>query len=118
MTRATSVSSAVRLAGALPCQRTGCSAIMAGAASPRAWRVNSSSCFTLCSVCLLGARGGGRAGAGDAAEGRADRHADAGGIAFAEHVAGHHFAGHEEVLAGAVVEPHGRGVVHLEAQVG
>jgi hypothetical protein len=43
---------------------------------------------------------------GNAAKGRADRHAHTGGVALAQHIAGHHFAGHEQVLAGLVAEAH------------
>ena len=46
--------------------------------------------------------------AGDAAERGADAHADAGRVALAEHVAGHHFAGHEQVGAGRAAEVHRR----------
>src|SRR6478735_216504 len=40
-----------------------------------------------------------RAAAGDAPERGADRHADAGRVALAEDVSGHHLAGREEVVA-------------------
>src|SRR3569832_1961686 len=63
-----------------------------------------------------GARGG--VDAGDAAEGRADAHADAGRIALAEHVAGHHLAGRKQILARHIVEAGCRGVVGLQAEIG
>src|SRR5687768_18025620 len=68
-------------------------------ASARALATRSVSCCKgglrgnlLCVQC--GTRG---ARACDAAEGGADAHADAGRVAFAEYVAGHHFSCHEEV---------------------
>jgi hypothetical protein len=63
-------------------------------------------------------RGARRVGAGDPSEGRADRHADAGGVALAQHVAGHHFAGHEQVVAWNVAEAHGRRVVGAQSEIG
>src|SRR3546814_5638865 len=120
MTRATSVSSSPRslaagFAAVLACHCTGCSAArlaMAGMAAARAWRVSSSSCFTLRSRGSLRQRRGGGAGAGNAAEGRADRHADAGGVALAQQVAGHPFAGPEQVVAGLAVKADRGGSVH------
>src|SRR6478672_13752447 len=44
--------------------------------------------------------------AGDAAERRADAHADTGGISLAEDVARHHLACDEQVRAGPIGEPH------------
>src|SRR5215471_16647743 len=84
------------------------------AASEAACRTSASSgCMLLC------AQGdGGRQAAGDAAERGADAHADAGGVAPAEHVAGHHLAGDEQVLADLATEAHGSGVIGLQAQIG
>lgn len=56
--------------------------------------------------------------AGDAAEGGADRHPDAGGVALAQHVAGHHFPGDEQITAGLTGEMDGGGVVDVEPEVG
>src|SRR4030095_14233293 len=75
---------------------------MTGPPPPReeASRVNASS---VCMVMLLEGRAG-RVGAGDAAGRSAYAHADTGGVALAEHVAGHHFAGGEQVGAGAAAQ--------------
>src|ERR1043165_527555 len=83
-------------------------------ASSTASRVSASSgCMFELLACSQG-----RLHAGDAAECRADRHADACGVALAEHVAGHHLAGDKKVRAGAAAEVHGGFVVHLQAEVG
>lgn len=68
-------------------------------------------------VFLLLCRPGGLL-AGNAAEGGADRHPDAGGIAFAQHVASHHFPGDKQVAAGFTGEVDGGGVVDVEPEVG
>src|SRR5258706_15612326 len=99
MTRPTSASSALSSAGCW---------------NEPASRINASSCCTMipffCCDCGLGA--------GDASESGADGHADAGGIAFTEHIAGHHFAGDEQIAAGLPIEVNGRFPVNLEPQVG
>ena len=59
-----------------------------------------------------------RPGSGDAAEGCPDGHAHSGGIALAQHIASHHLAGNEQVVAGAPAKAHGGGLVNLQAQVG
>src|SRR5206468_12894034 len=84
------------------------------AASEAASRASSSSCC----ICRPFLCGSGRLGACDPAEGGADAHADAGGVSLSQHVAGHHFARDEEVVAGLAVEVDLRLVVGLEAQVG
>ena len=57
--------------------------------------------------------------AGDAAEHRADGHAEAGEVAFAEDIAGHDLSGREQVAGGlAVVHQHLRLVVHADAEIG
>src|SRR5262245_5552618 len=82
-------------------------------ASPAASRVRASSC---CTGLLLECRLCG-VGAGDAAERGADAHADTGGVSLAQHVAGHHLAGDEEVVAGPAAKAHGRRLVDLQAEV-
>ena len=53
------------------------------------------------------------------AEDAADGHADAGGIALAEHVAGHDLAGGEHVGRGlAVLHQHAGLLVHAGAEIG
>ena len=56
--------------------------------------------------------------ASDAAERGAYRHAHACGIALAQHVASHHLAGDEQVVAGFATEAHGGAGVDLQPQVG
>ena len=62
-------------------------------------------------------RGPSRLLARDHPERGADRHADAGGVSLAEHVAGHHLARGEEIGAGAAAEMHRGALVDLEAEV-
>ena len=50
-------------------------------------------------------------GAGDTAEGGAYGHADASGVALAQHVARHHFARNEQVRAAPASEMNGSGLI-------
>src|SRR5512147_2699382 len=74
------------------------------------------SCSSPCTRVLLQRRRGGPA-AGNAPERGADAHAHAGGVALAEHVAGHHLAGDEQVVAALSTEAHGSGLVGLQPEV-
>ena len=56
--------------------------------------------------------------AGNAAERRTNRHAYAGGIAFAQHVAGHHFASNEQVTAGFARKMDGGAFIDVQSEVG
>src|SRR3954468_5948858 len=69
-----------------------------------------------CRMDMPGAGGG--IDAGDAAERGADAHADAGGVALAEHIAGDHLAGGEQVGARHPVEAAGRRGIGLHAEIG
>src|SRR6266702_6215408 len=53
----------------------------------------------------------------DPSERRADRHADAGRITLAQHIAGHHLARDIEIRARLAAEVHGRLLVHLQPEV-
>src|SRR5690606_29403607 len=82
--------------------------------------INVSSCIALLSLHLHVFPVGGRCGQFSfiAADYGPDRHAHAGGVALAQNVAGHHSAGHEQVLAGHAAKMNDRMFVHVEAQLG
>ncbi|SYU09021.1 Uncharacterised protein [Klebsiella pneumoniae] len=68
-------------------------------------------------VCLLLRRAGGLL-AGNAAERRTDGHAHAGGIPLTQHVAGHHFAGDEQVAARLARKMDGGAFINVQPKVG
>src|SRR5690606_14682406 len=82
--------------------------------------INVSSCIALLSLQMLVFPFGGRCGAvaRNAAKHGPDRHAHTGGVALAQNVAGHHFAGHEQVVAGHAAKMNDRMFIHLETQIG
>src|ERR1700761_7843883 len=81
------------------------------------WISFSRACTTAFLMCRSDRMRGG-VGAGDAAERRADAHADAGRIAFAEHVAGHHLAGDEEIFARLAAKANRGRLVGFQAEIG